>query len=180
MKNIKYFLIFLALVIVAIIALNYLNSKPQKAKENPYAYTIDEFKEVDPSLIQYKEIRQLKVELDEHAALATFDGNIYLASNQKITTISPKGEKLSEFAIQKDVRALAVKANQIAVAYKQTVEEYTMDGISELTTPIISDSSVFTSIIFWNDQLMIADAGKRRISPCRIPENKAMQTGSLR
>ena len=163
MKNIKYFLIFLALIIVVVIAINYIGSKPKKAKENPYEYNVDEYKKVDPALIHYKEVRQLKVEFDDHAGLTTFDGNIYLVSNQKLTTISPSGKILKEFPIQPDARALAVKTGQLAVAYKQVVAIYNPEGALLLKTPVVSDSSVFTSVAFWNDQVMIADAGKRRI-----------------
>ncbi|MFA9388411.1 MAG: hypothetical protein ACERKD_01300 [Prolixibacteraceae bacterium] len=163
MKNIKYFLIFLALLIVVVVAVNYSKSKPNKAKENPYEYNVDEYKKVDPALITYKESRQLKVELDEHAGLATFDGNIYLASNQTLMVISPDGSKISEFTIQPDARALAVNDKSIAVAYKQIIENYNLVGTLMSTTEVISDSSYFTSIVFWNNKTLVADAGKRRI-----------------
>ena len=163
MKNIKYFLIFLALVIVAVIALNYISSKPKKAKPNPYEYNVDEFKMVDPELIHYKETRQLKVALDDHAGLAAFNGNIFLASNQKLTVISPNGSKINEFPIPPDARALAVNANKIAVAYQRTIETYNHQGELLSKTEIISDSSVFSSIALWNEKTMVADAGKRRL-----------------
>jgi len=163
MKQIKYFLIFLALVIVAVIALNYISSKPRKAKQNPYEYNVDEFKKVDPELISHKESKQLKVTLDDHAGIATSNGNIYLASNQKLTVISPEGSKINEFPISPDARALAVNPYKIAVAYKQTIVTYNHLGEMLSTTKVLSDSSVFASIAFWNDKIMVTDAGKRRI-----------------
>lgn len=163
MKHIKIFLILLAVIIVAIIASTYINSKPNKAKENPYEYNVDEFKEVDPDLITYKEIRKIKVNLNEHAGMTTFNGNIYLASNQELLEITPFGNKVTAFPIAADARAVAVENEKIAVATKTAVQVYSYNGELQYTTEIVSDSSVFTSVAFFNNHVVVADAGKRRI-----------------
>lgn len=163
MKNIKYFLIFLALLIVAVVVVNYIKSKPNKAKENPYEYNVDEFKKVDTALIRYKEIREIKVMIDEHAALATFNGNIYLASAEELLVITPEGNKVAAFTIEPDARAVAVENEKIAIAHKQYIEVISFNGEPLFKTEIISDSSVFTSVAFYNDKVFVADAGKRRI-----------------
>ena len=162
-KQITYFLIFLALLIVVVIAANYMNSKPKNAKENPYEYNVDEYKKVDPELITYKETRQLKVKLGEHAGIATYNGNIYLASDQKVTVISPEGTKISEFAIQPDARAIDVDTDNIVVINKNNYALYDHQGKLKYNFMVKSDSSVFTSVAFWNNRIMVADAGKRRI-----------------
>jgi hypothetical protein len=163
MKNIKYFLIFLALLIVAVIALNYINSKPNKAKENPYEYNVDEFKEVDPALIHYKEVRQIKVHLADYSALTSYNGNIYLAANMDLSVLSPLGERISQFTIKPDARALAVDENNIVIAFKEFIEVYTHQGELNYTIEQFSDSSVYTSITIWNEKIVVADAGKRRL-----------------
>ena len=84
MKYIKYFLIFLGLLIVIVIAANYINSKPKKAKENPYEYNVDEFRKVDPALISHKEVRQIKVDMGETGGIATANGLIYLAAGSSV------------------------------------------------------------------------------------------------
>lgn len=162
-KQITFFLIFLALLIVAVVAFNYINSKPKKSKENPYEYNIDEFKKVDPELIKYKEIRKIKVALDDHAGLATFNGNIYLASASELLIITPFGNRLEGFSILPDARAVAVENERIAIAYKQQIEVFNYKGEPIYKTSIISDSSVFTSVVFFNNKVVVADAGKRRI-----------------
>lgn len=163
MKQIKYFLIFLALLIVIVIGANYINSKPKKAKVNPYEYNVDEYKVVDPALIRYKETRDIKVVLDEHAAMATFNGNIYLASAEELLVISPDGQKVASFNIKPDARAIAVENERIAIAYKQHIEIISYSGEILYKTEVLSDSSVFTSVAFYNNKVFVADAGKRRI-----------------
>lgn len=162
-KQITFFLIFLALVIVAIIVFNYTSNRPNKVKENPYEYNIDEYKKVDPDLIKYKETRKIKVALDDHAGLATFNGNIYLASASELLIITPFGNRLEGFSIQSDARAVAVENERIAIAYKQQIEVFNYKGESLYKTPIVSDSSVYSSVAFLNNKVVVADAGKRRI-----------------
>ena len=163
MKQIKYFLILLAVIIVAIIAINYINSKPNKVKNNPYEYNVDEYKKVDPELISHKEIRQIKVSLDEQAGLTTFNGRIFLASDNEVKILSTQGNVESRIPIQPDARAVAANNQFIAVAYKNFIEAYTYTGESIYKTEVFSDSSVFTSLVIWNENVVVADAGKRRL-----------------
>lgn len=162
-KQISFFLVVLALVIAGIIALNYIEGKPKKAKKNPFEYNVDDFRKVDPALIHYKEIRQLKVNVGTHAALAAFDDKIYLAAAGKLRVLSTDGKQYSAFDIPEDARAVAVSKNEIAVSYKTKVLVYDHPGNLSYSTIEVSDSSVFSSLAIWNDLIVVADAGKRRL-----------------
>jgi lipopolysaccharide export system protein LptC len=162
-KYISLFLIILALLIVAVIAIEYVNSKPKKAKQNPFEYNVDEFKQVDPKLISHAEKRQIKVKLNGKAGITTFDGKIYLAANNTVSVISPEGKLLSSFNASDDTRAIAVSATNIAIAEKNQVSVFDHAGNFGYSTAIVSDSSVFTSLAFWDGDIVVADAGKRRI-----------------
>lgn len=163
MKYIKYFLIFLALLIVAIITLNYTNSKPKKAKQNPYEYKVDEFRQVDPALVHYAEKRQIKIKLEGKAGICTWNKKIYLAANGKVSLVSPEGKLESSFSVNNDTRAIAVNEHFIAIASEKNVAVYNHLGEQLFTTPSVSDSSVFTSLALWDGDIVVADAGKRRI-----------------
>ena len=163
MKYINYFLIFLALLIVAIIALNYTNSKPKKAKKNPFEYNIDEFRQVDPALVHYTEIRQIKIKLEGKAGICTWNGKIYLAANGKVSAISPEGKLENSFDVNNNTRAIAVNEQIIALASEKNVAVYNHLGEQLFTTTSVSDSSVFTSLAIWNNEIVVADAGKRKI-----------------
>lgn len=162
-KYISFFLIILGLLIVGVIAIEYVNSKPKKAKQNPYEYNVDEFKQVDSLLVSHFEKRRIKVKLNGRAGLTTFDGKIYLAANSTLTVISPEGKLLSSFSASADTRAIIVNANNIAIAEKNQVSVFDHAGNLNYSTPAVSDSSVFTSVAFWDGDIVVADAGKRRI-----------------
>ena len=56
-KGIVIFLIMLAIVIVAVVAIDYNSSKRGELPANPYELTIDPFTKIDSSLIMFKESR---------------------------------------------------------------------------------------------------------------------------
>ncbi len=163
MKYIKYFLIFLGLVIVAVIAVNYINSKPKKAKQNPYEFNVDEFKTVDLALISHLEVRQIKVDVGDQGGIAVANGQIYFASGQSVKALSPQGRLLSEFKTDEQARCIAANKTMVAVGYEKEFALYTLNGELVLKSGTISDSTVITSIAFWNERIVVADAGKRRV-----------------
>jgi hypothetical protein len=163
MKQIKYFLIFLGLLIVIVIAANYMNSKPKKAKQNPYEYNVDEFKKVDPALISYKEVRQIKVEMSEMGGIAAGNGMIYLAAGKSVKILTADGKMLSEFSVVENPRCVAVNEKQVVVGYEKSFAAYTLSGEKQFQTDAINDSTFITSIAIWNDKIVVADAGKRRV-----------------
>ncbi len=162
-KYISFFLIFLGLLIVIVIAANYINSKPKKAKENPYEYNVDEFRKVDPALISYNEVRQIKVDVGETGGIATTNGAIYLAAGNSVKTLSPDGKLISEFQIEEHPRNIAVNDNQVVVGYEKSFTAYTLKGEKLYQSGTINDSTVVTSLAIWNNHVIVADAGKRRI-----------------
>jgi hypothetical protein len=163
MKHIKYFLIFLGLVIVAVIAVNYINSKPKKARQNPYEYNVDESKQVDPALISHKEVRQIKVDLGNHGGIAVANGQIYFAAGKTVKVLAPEGRLLSEFSIDEEAHSIAVNTSAIAVGFEKGFAVYETNGSLITASGILGDSTVITSIAFWNDYIVVADAGKRRV-----------------
>ena len=163
MKYIKYFLIFLGLLIVIVIAANYINSKPKKAKENPYEYNVDEFRKVDPALISYNEVRQIKVDMGETGGIATANGSIFLAAGSSVKTLSPDGKLIAQFKIEEQPRNIAVDNNQVVVAYEKSFTAYSLKGEKLYQSGAINDSTVITSVAIRNNHVIVADAGKRRI-----------------
>jgi lipopolysaccharide export system protein LptC len=163
MKQIRYFLIFLALLIVIVIAANYINSKPRKAKQNPYEYNVDEFKKVDPALISYNEVRQIKVDIDKKGGIATFDGMIYLAAGNSVKTLSPDGKVISEFTIDENPHCIAVNEKLVVIGYEKTFAGFSLTGEKLFQTDAITDSTFITSLAIWNGKIVVADAGKRRV-----------------
>jgi hypothetical protein len=163
MKQIRYFLIFLALLIVIVIAANYINSKPRKAKQNPYEYNVDEFKKVDPALISHIEVRQIKVDVGDHGGIASANGLIWMAAGNSVKSLSPEGKIMFEFPIDETPFCIAANEKQLVVGFEKSFATYTLTGEKLFQSEAINDSTVITSIAIWNDKIAVADAGKRRV-----------------
>jgi hypothetical protein len=159
----KYFLLLLALVIIAVIVFNYTSSKPKRAKQNPYEYNIDEFKKVDPSLIRHKEMRQIRIDIGESGGIACSNGMIWLAANGSVKAITPDGKISADFSVDEGPRAIAVDQHWVLVGYRKYFALYSLTGEKYFQSDVINDSTVITSVALWNDKIVIADAGKRRV-----------------
>ena len=162
-KYIYYFLIFLGLLIIVVITANYINSKPKKAKFNPYEYNYDEFKKVDTSLISHKEVRQIKVEMGEFGGIATANGNIWLAAGKSVKVLTLEGKLISEFSVEENPRCIAVSEKQVVVGYLKSFTAYSLSGDKQIQSGDINDSTVITSLAIWNGKIVVADMGKRRV-----------------
>ncbi len=172
-KQITYFLIFLALLIVIVITANYINSKPKKSKANPYEYNVDEFKNVDSDLISYKETKQIKIGIDKVGGIASANNHMYLASGNSVKIISLEGKVISEFEVDNNPGCITVKDNRIIVGFKKTFAAYSSSGDLIFKSEELSDSSIITSIAIWNDKIVVADAGKRKVYIYKELEKKA-------
>ncbi len=64
------FLLVMAAVIITVIVSEFLSDRPDRSKPNPFAYDVEEFKNVDPELILYKESKNFKIGFEEPAAIA--------------------------------------------------------------------------------------------------------------
>jgi len=162
-KQITYFLIFLGLLIIIIIAANYINSKPNKAKSNPYEYEYDDYKKVNPELISYKEIRQIKIDIGEKGGIAADNNQIYLAAEKSVKILAPEGRLISEFPVSETPYCIAAKEGKIAIGYQKSFALYNQEGTELTSSPEINDSTMITSIALWNDKIVVADAGKRKV-----------------
>lgn len=162
-KQITYFLIFLGLLIIIIIAANYIYSKPNKARSNPYEYEYDEFKKVNPELISHKEIRQIKINIGDKGGISAANNQIYLAAEKSVKILTPEGSLVSEFPLNETPNCIAVKGEKIAIGFQKSFTVYNSEGTALFSSPEITDSSLITSIAIWDDKIIVADAGKRKV-----------------
>ena len=162
-KMIKYFLLVLAILIVAIIATNYIGNKPKNAKQNPYEYNVEEFKTVPDSLISHTEVRQVKITVKQHGSLTSYENTIWFSADNSVKNLSLEGKILADFTVSEPVRAIAVTSDLVVVAYEKKFAAYSHDGEKAFESDVITDSTYITSVAFLNGKIVIADAGKRKI-----------------
>jgi len=78
-KLILALLILIGLAITGIILADFIGSGAGKRGSNPFYLSLDEYQEVDPALILYREVRQIDLGDLIPAGIDGFDGHLWLA-----------------------------------------------------------------------------------------------------
>jgi len=162
-KGIVIFLIVLAVVIVAIIAGDYMSNKPDKTGPNPFEYNVDNFKTVDSTLIHFKETRNYRIAFETPTAITISGDKIYLAGDNKIQVILLDGNLLNEIGLTGMPQAVEVFGEKIFVAINNAVNMYTETGTLGITWPALTDSALITAIAASETSVFVADAGNRKV-----------------
>jgi len=162
-KGIVIFLIVLAVVIVAVIAGDYLSDKPDKSGPNPFEYNVDNFKTVDSTLIHFKETRNYRISFETPAAITISGDKIFLAGDSKIQVIGLDGSLIQEITLSGQPQAVEVFGENIFVAISNAVNVYNGTGMLLKTWPTLTDSAMVTAIAASETSVFVADAGNRKV-----------------
>ncbi len=162
-KGIVIFLIILAVVIVAVIAIDYNSERPNKSEANPYVYDIDEFKNVAPELIKYKETKNFKIGFENPTGIAINNDKIYVTGDKSLKVIDLSGKLLNEIAIDGEPKTVEATSNKIFVALEKQVLVFSTDGEKLTEWDLTDDNSFITAIAAFEGNIFVADAGMRKI-----------------
>jgi len=162
-KGIVFFLIILAVVIVAVVALDYNASKPDQQPANPYAYSIDPFSRIDTALIHFKESRDLAINFSEPTGVGFRGDELFVVGDQKLQMIEPTGKLMNEVSFDQKPTCVYTSNENIIVGFKKSVAILSRDGVKIAEWNSFSDSTVITSLAEKSGIVFVADAGKRII-----------------
>ncbi len=162
-KGIIIFLIILAVVIVAIIAGDYLSDKPDKTGPNPYEYNVDNFKAVDSTLIHYKETRNYRIAFETTTAITIQNDRIYLAGDNKIQEIGLDGKLISELNLTGKPQTVEVSGDNIYISVNNQIVVYDKSGNLLNEWKKTGENSVITAITASENEIFVADAGLRKV-----------------
>lgn len=171
-KGIVIFLIFLAIVIVGIIAADFITKMPDKRPANPYELNIDSFSRVDTSLILYKEQLNFKINFNTPTGICYSNNKIYLVGDSRLQIIDPAGKLLSEINLDDKPTCVFVSADNIFIGNKRSFSILKADGSKSGEWKDFGDSTVITSIAEQAGKVFIADAGKRKVWIFNMAGNK--------
>jgi hypothetical protein len=162
-KGIIIFLIVLAVVIVAIIAGDYLSNKPDKTGPNPFEYNVDNFKVVDSTLIHFRETKNFRIAFEKPVAITIANEKLYLAGDNKIQVIGLDGTLQQEIALTGMPQTVEVSGNTIYTAINNGVNVFNEVGNLIKTWPALTDSALITAIAASETSVFVADAGNRKV-----------------
>ena len=162
-KGIIIFLIVLAVVIVGVIVGDFISKRPDNMAPNPFDYNLDEFKNVDESLIHYKETKNFKIGFEEPAGITIENEKVYLVGDKKLKIIDFAGKFLTEIELNKKPHTVEVANYKIYVAFEKQIQVFNEVGelLQEINFP--DDNSYITAIVIQNENIFVADAGTRKI-----------------
>ncbi len=161
-KKIQILLIITILVIAGVVLYDSLSTRIHKRPDNPYQYSVDEFKSVDESLISHKELRRIDVE--NPVAFTYQNGKLFLLSGNQLQVITAEGRELLVKPLEPNPRNINVDNHErITIAYENYLVALDSGGNELHRSEILDENSLITSIAGSDNNLFVADAGRKQI-----------------
>lgn len=162
-KLILTVLLILAAVIVGIIVIDVLNSRPDKRPDNPYEYSVDQFKSVDTALIKYTETIDFTFGDLDLRGIAYGNDRLYLVEDNFLVVFTPDGKKLAKTSLPESPTCVTASTTDVYVGFRNHVSQYDPDGLLIKDWEPLDDATVITSLAVAGPVLFVADAGNRRV-----------------
>jgi len=162
-KLIISILLGLAIVIVGLVVLDIMESRPDKRPDNPYEYSVDPYTSVDTALVKYVEKIDFTFAEQVLRGIAFANNRLYLVDDNFLVIVSPNGEKLEKSELPESPVCVAATANAIYIGFRKYIGQYNPEGILVKNWETLNDSTVITSLAVTDSLLFAADAGNRRV-----------------
>lgn len=162
-KGIIIFLIVLAVVIIAVIAGDYLSGRPDKSNPNPYAYDVNEFKNVPEEIIHFKESKNFKLGFEEPTAITISNDKLFVTGDNKLQIIELTGQLNIELTFPGKPATISVVNEIVYISINNQILVYNLSGklLSEWEKPV--ENSQITAIAASENNVFVADAGIRKV-----------------
>ncbi len=162
-KLIIGFSVILLLTVVYLIGSD-LFTNSSKHDENPTEYKIDKLRQIDSSLICYKEINHFNSGMSKAKGIAIDENNtIYIAGNKQVLLFNSSGIKTGGFKMDTLAHCLAVDNDQIYLGAGNRILQYNIAGEQISSWPAFNPKSFITSIALNGNHIYAADAINRRV-----------------
>jgi hypothetical protein len=150
-------------LILLVIVIDSLNNRPDRRGKNPYALEVDRYREVDPELISYKEIRNFSLGLLIASDMSYHNRTLYISGNAALAVIGLDGSPSTLLEILPGSTCLEVDETHIFIGFGTYVAKYNHAGELLQQWADLGDRSVITNLAIKEDHIYVADAGNRRI-----------------
>ncbi len=180
MKN-KLGLIFsvvLLLLLVGLIAGDLFLEKP-KSQKNIYEYNLDELRQVDSSLIAYKETASFKIDGEAIFGLALDnENNIYVSGRNKLWVFKSNGEFKSSMKVRGDAHCVNVtESGNILLGVGNRIDIRKPNGGLNNSFLVKGKNAYISSLVEKEGIVYIADAGQKIVHEYSIDGKKVKEIG---
>lgn len=150
-------------VIIGVIVVDFVNNRPDRRGENPYAYDMEAYGEVDEKLISHKETRNFSLGLLNATDICYHDDSLFIVGDSSLAVISKDGSSAGLFEILPHPRCIAVEDIFFYIGYQSYVAKYDHSGKLLQRWTDLGEQAVVTSLAIKDDRVYLADAGNRRV-----------------
>lgn len=134
-----------------------------RSQINPYEYKLDNLKHIDPELITYSEINQIKPGINNPVAIAIDSkDHIYMCGDTMLVKFDSGGNKILSFDIHSPAYCININhTGEIYLSKLDHIEIRNPDGTVKALWKPINERAVITSIATTNEFVFAADAGNK-------------------
>jgi len=162
-KTLSIFVLLILAIILALVIYDFLSNRPDMRGSNPYEYNVDQFKTVDPSLVHYRETKNIPLGNRVPGGIDVFKGEIYLTGENFIQVINPDGVQKLFVPIEGKGECIKTTENEIIIGLTNEIRVYNHSGKLISVWKIEGGRTLVTSLAVKVNHLFVADAGSRRV-----------------
>jgi hypothetical protein len=154
-------IIVLAIVGLSYFGFNAFSGGSESEKSNPYEYNIEYFKQNDPQLNHYVEIKKIPINLQKLTGIAIGpEGKLFVAGDNLYLILDQDGTVSKTIKSAQTVSCLSVDKNQdVYLGLADHVQVFDQDGILKDRWQSFGEKSLITSIRVTERHVYVADAG---------------------
>lgn len=161
--NKKFIIGFLVVLILAVIAfMVYDFYFSEKNQENPYELNTESLKQLDTSLICYKEVFQIKPNMADLSGIAIDDKNRIIVTGSKVAIYDEEFAEIKSFKLGETGNCVAVNTKgEIFIGVQNHVEVWDLKGNFLKRWETENTESILTGITTNEYSVFVADATDR-------------------
>jgi hypothetical protein len=169
----------IALVVIIVFMAKDFFKGGNKSQSNPYEYKLDNLKNIDPELITYTEINQIKPAVVNPLAIAiNTNDEIYITGEDKVAKYTLDGNLIFSFEINSSAYSIHVgQSEEIYLSKLNHIEVRNPDGTLKAVWEVLNDRVVITSIAATEEFVFAADAGNKVVYQYDLKGNLIQEIG---
>jgi len=154
------------IIVVAIVGISYFgfnafSGDSGSEKPNPFEYNIEYYKQNDPALNHFDEVKQIPVDLKKLSGIAIGpEDEIYISGDNVYLKMDAGGNILNTINCGQQAYCLSVDKNKdVYLGMADHIQIYDKEGVQKTRWSSPGDKSLFTSITVTLQNVYVADAG---------------------
>jgi len=165
MKNRSLTIVILVIlaVIIGVILVDFISNRRDRLGNNPWALDVDQYGDVDTSLISHREATNFFLGSLGPTAICYYNHMLYVTGAESLAILSRDGSVEESFGILPRSTSVVVTEAFILIADSSHVVKYDHDGTLLQEWTDLGERARITSMAVKDDRVYVADAGNRRV-----------------